>query len=239
MQSYTIHLIRHGATKGNQLGQYIGRTDLPLAPEGAEQLRELSRAGGYPTAQVYYCSPLLRCRETLNILYPDAEPVVVEGLRECDFGEWEGKTAKELMEEDPSFAKWMESGAQATPPGGESGAVFMHRVCEAFEKLVEDMLRSRTTSAVIVTHGGVIMTILSAYGLPKAGFYDWLTGNGCGYSLRITPGLWMRSMVAEVYATLPAGEQTQDEQNERLVIDLAREAADRAYGKKEDTEKGE
>ena len=94
MQSYTIHLIRHGATKGNQLGQYIGRTDLPLAPEGAEQLRELSRAGGYPTAQAYYCSPLLRCRETLNILYPDAEPVVVEGLRECDFGEWEGKTAK-------------------------------------------------------------------------------------------------------------------------------------------------
>ena len=59
MQSYTIHLIRHGATKGNQLGQYIGRTDLPLAPEGAEQLRELSRAGGYPTAQAFYCSPLL------------------------------------------------------------------------------------------------------------------------------------------------------------------------------------
>ena len=230
MQSYTIHLIRHGATKGNQLGQYIGRTDLPLAPEGAKQLRELSRAGGYPTAQAYYCSPLLRCRETLNILYPDAEPVVVEGLRECDFGEWEGKTAKELMEEDPSFAQWMESGAQATPPGGESGAVFMHRVCEAFEKLVEDMLRSRTTSAVIVTHGGVIMTILSAYGLPKAGFYDWLTGNGCGYSLRITPGLWMRSMVAEVYETIPPREA----EREVSAMDVAREAARRAYGEPED-----
>ena len=76
------------------------------------------------------------------------------------------------------------------------------------------------------------MTILSAYGLPKAGFYDWMTGNGCGYSLRITPGLWMRSMVAEVYGTLPAGEKA-DEGDGKLVINLAREAADRAYGKKE------
>ena len=81
MQSYTIHLIRHGATKGNQLGQYIGSTDLPLAPEGAKQLRELSQGGGYPTAQAYYGSTLLRCRETMRILYPDAEPVGVGGLR--------------------------------------------------------------------------------------------------------------------------------------------------------------
>lgn len=232
MQSYTIHLIRHGVTQGNLLGQYIGSTDLPLAQEGIDRLRSMAAGGGYPKAQAYYCSPLQRCRETLALLYPGAKPVIVEDFRECDFGAWEGKTAKELAEEDPHFLEWMESGSQATPPGGESGAVFMHRVCAAFERLVEDMLRTRTTSAVIVAHGGVLMTILSAYGLPKAGFYDWMTGNGCGYSLRITPGLWMRSMVAEVYGTLPAGEKT-DEGDGRLVINLAREAADRAYGKKE------
>ena len=54
-----------------------------------------------------------------------------------------------------------------------------------------------------MTHGGVIMTILSAYGIPKAGFYDWIVGNGCGYSVRITPGLWMRDKVMEVYAKVP------------------------------------
>ena len=166
------------------------------------------------------------------------EPTVIDGFRECDFGQWEGKTAKQLAEEDPHFLEWMESGSQATPPGGETGAVFMHRVCEAFERLVEDMLRSRTTSAVIVTHGGVIMTILSAYGLPKAGFYDWITENGCGYSLRITPGLWMRSMVAEVFAKLPAGEIPEADDG-KLVINLAREAADRAYGKKQEEQKEE
>ncbi len=236
MQSYVIHLIRHGTTEGNLLGQYIGSTDLPLAKEGAERLREQKRKGGYPAAQAYYSSPLLRCRQTMEILYPEAEPVLLDGFRESDFGAWEGKTAKELAEEDPAFLEWMESGAQATPPGGESGAVFMHRVCAQFESLVEDMLRTRTTSAVVVTHGGVIMTILSAYGLPKAGFYDWLTENGCGYSLRITPGLWMRSMVAEVYAVLPEKETAGEDGGGRLVIDLAREAAQRAYGEKEKTE---
>ena len=113
---------------------------------------------------------------------------------------------------------------------GESGGVFMQRVCFAFEKLVEDMMRSGTTSAVVVAHGGTIMTILSMYGIPKAKFYDWMVESGCGYSIRITPGLWMRSMVAEVYATIPA---KQEGTADHTVIDLAREAANRAYGKKD------
>ncbi|MDF2632906.1 MAG: histidine phosphatase family protein [Caproiciproducens sp.] len=233
MKSYTIHLIRHGITEGNLLGQYVGRTDLPLAQEGIAHLEELKHGSPYPTAQVYYCSPLKRCVQTLRILYPEAQPIVVEDLRECDFGDWEGKTAKELADSDENFAEWMESNRVVTPPNGESGGVFMQRVCAAFEKIVEGMMRSGTSSAVIVAHGGTIMSILSAYGLPRANFYDWMTENGCGYSLRITPGLWMRSMVAEVYATIPE-KPVSEEDDQKLVINLAREAADRAFGKKEE-----
>jgi alpha-ribazole phosphatase len=233
MKSYTIHLIRHGVTEGNLLGQYVGRTDLPLAKEGIEQLEQLKNSSPYPEAQVYYCSPLKRCVQTLEILYPGVQPILVDDFRECDFGDWEGKTAEELSKEDPGFAEWMSGGKAVTPPNGESGGVFMHRVCAAFEKVVEGMLRSGVTDAVIVAHGGTIMSILSAYGLPRANFYDWLTESGCGYSLRITPGLWMRSMVAEVYATIPA-KPVDENDSQKLVIDLAREAADRAYGKKEE-----
>ena len=81
--------------------------------------------------------------------------------------------------------------------------------------------------------GGVMMTILSAYGLPKAPFYDWMCEPGFGYSLRITPSLWMRGMVAEVYETLPR-QGDGPAQADHTVIDLAREAADRAYGKHEE-----
>lgn len=233
MKSYTIHLIRHGITEGNLRGQYVGRTDLPLAQEGIDRLRQLKCLNPYPTAQAYYSSPLKRCLQTMEILYPGVKPVLVDGLRECDFGDWEGKTAEELVH-GIDFAEWVKSNKSVTPPNGENGGVFMQRVCASFEKIVEDMMRSGTTSAVIVAHGGSIMSILSAYGLPRANFYDWMTENGCGYSMRITTGLWMRSMVAEVYATIPAREQEND--SEKLVIDLAREAADRAFGKKEEKE---
>ena len=54
-----------------------------------------------------------------------------------------------------------------------------------------------------------------------------MTEPGTGYSLRITPGLWMRSMVAEVYETIPPRPQHGERENN--IVDLAREAASRAF----------
>lgn len=232
MKSYQIHLIRHGMTNANVNGQYVGMTDLPLNAQGAEQLQELSEQCRYPGAAVFYSSPLKRCLQTCSILYPQINPILVPGLSECNFGEWEGKTAKELQRKE-EFLYWLENFQQTAPPGGESGAEFAKRVCETFEKLVEGLLRTGITEAVLVTHGGVIMTILASYGLPRADFYDWIVGNGCGYSLRITPGLWMRDKVAEVYAKVPAENTEKMEGEFKYMLGIAREAADRAYGKKE------
>lgn len=232
MKSYQIHLIRHGMTEANQKGQYIGSTDLPLSPEGIGQLQQLSQHYRYPGAAVFYTSPLKRCVQTCNILYPDITPIAVPGLAECDFGQWEGKTAEELNQ-DKRFLTWLEEGQQTTPPGGESGKDFTYRVCFTFEKLVEGMMRTGTTEAVIVTHGGTIMTLLAAYGIPRASFYDWMVGNGCGYSIRITPGLWMRDNVAEVYAKIPMDQDGEKDPQSEYIINLAREAADRAYGRHE------
>ncbi len=231
MKSYTIHLIRHGTSEGNLLGQYIGVTDSPLAQEGIMQLRQLLAEHSYPYAETYYTSPLSRCIDSLKWIYPDAQPTVIEALKECDFGRWEGKSAKEL-EHDPDFIKWIESGSSITPPGGEDGGHFMQRVCMAFEQLVQHMMSTGETSAVLMVHGGTIMAILSAYGLPRAPFYDWMTEPGHGYSLRITPGLWMRSMVVEVYDTIPPREQRQG--CEYAVIDFAREAANRLFTREEE-----
>jgi len=227
MKSYVIHLLRHGISSGNLDGRYIGRTDSPLSEEGRRELERLKREGQYPKAEAYFSSPLSRCVESLRVLYPETKPVLAEDFRETDFGEWEGKTTAELRKSDPRFSAWIQGGGEPiSPPGGESGAVFMHRVCAAFEQFVQDRMREGTTSAVLMTHGGVIMTILSAYGLPRARFYDWMTDCGCGYSLRITPGLWMRSMVAEVYATLPVFPDSADPSRDYTVIDTARAAAD-------------
>lgn len=237
MKSYTVHLIRHGTTAGNEEGRYIGSTDLPLSPGGAEALRKLRRAHPYPEAQAYFSSPMKRCVQTLGILYPDARPILVGDLRECSFGDWEGKTAEEIAAEDERFRRWVSGGGEPiVPPNGEDGGAFARRVCAAFEKIVEGLMRSGVTSAAVVAHGGAIMAILSAFGLPRAEFYEWMTQPGRGYSMRVTPGLWMRSKVGEVYARIPAGRERGPEKDEKLIIDLAREAADRAYGKKKGTD---
>lgn len=229
MKSYLIHLIRHGITDGNLKGMYIGSTDMPLAPEGVSQLLSFREKFNYPVADAYFSSPLLRCTSTLKILYPEANPILIPGICECNFGDWEGKTAKEL-EHNAVFVDWIASGGIKAPPNGESGEQFMGRCCLAFEKILEGLMKSGTTSAVIVAHGGVIMSILSAFGLPRANFYDWMVGNGRGYSLRVTPSLWMRNKVAEVIDTLPAGDTPAMEGDQKYIIDIAREAADRAFG---------
>ncbi len=233
MKSYVIHLIRHGMTAGNEEGRYIGSTDLSLSEAGVRRLKSLAAKHPYPQAGAYFSSPLKRCTETMRLLYPEAKPILVDGFRECDFGAWENRTAKEIAAEDPAFARWISGqGKEVSPPGGENGGAFMQRTCAAFEKIVQRLMASGITSAVIVAHGGTLMTILSAYGLPRAKFYDWMTESGCGYSMRITPGLWMRSMVGEVFATIPEGVE-KDAGDGVMMIDLAREAAEKAFGKRD------
>ena len=228
MKSYVIHLIRNMPCEGNLEGRYIGRTESPLALESIAKLAQRKGELAYPQAQAFFASPSTRCVDTLKILYPQADPEVVLELAECDFGEFEGKTAKEL-EGDPRFAQWMAGGAQAAPPGGESGPVFLQRVCQGFELLVKNLMTLGQTSAVLVTSAGVITSLLAAYGLPQAPAHQWMCQPGEGYSVR-----WMRSGVMEVFAQIPGGEDRQSP--DHVVIDLAREAAQRAYGREGESE---
>lgn len=204
MQSYTIHFVRHGMTEANLTGKYAGVWNIPVCDEGKAKLQKLKNDFEYPKVQEYYSSSLKRCIQTCDIIYPNAEPIIIDGLKECNFGSWEGKTTKELLN-NPEYMAWVKADRKTTPPGGENGADFYNRVCSAFEELVESLMRRKVTSSAVFTHGGVIMMILSSYGIPRAQFYDWIVDNGCGYSVRITPGLWMRNKVFEVYQKFPLG----------------------------------
>ena len=129
---------------------------------------------------------------------------MADGLAECDFGDWDGRSAAELQK-DPIFRDWI-AGKRQSIPDGEDAARFQRRVTEAFEKIVTDLMRTGETEAVICTHGGVIMLLMAAYALPRADLSAWGTPAGCGFTLRITPGLWMRKPVAEVVGRIPVVE---------------------------------
>lgn len=202
MQSYIIHFIRHGDISETLKGKYIGTTDVPLSEDGKQKLLEYDSKFIYPGTQVVFTSPLKRCTQTANLIYPQQTPIVIEQLSECCFGEWENKSAEDLKD-NPDFEKWLAASTDVKPPRGESGADFTRRVCEIFEQIVEGMMKTNHTEAVIVTHGGVIMTLLAVYGLPQAKPFDWIMDNGFGYSVRVNPMLWQRDRVMEVYQKIP------------------------------------
>lgn len=207
MKSYIIHFIRHGAIDETLSGKYIGTTDVPLSEKGRLDLKKLDYEYRYPGTQVVFTSPLKRCTETCKILYPELNPLSITALSECNFGEWEGKTAEELKN-DPDFEKWLAGDNSVKPPRGESNADFTRRICRMFDSIVEGLMKTGTTESVIVTHGGVIMTLLAVYGLPQAKPFEWTMDNGFGYSLRVTPMLWQRDKVCEVFRTIPMEQET-------------------------------
>ncbi|MDR1002457.1 MAG: histidine phosphatase family protein [Oscillospiraceae bacterium] len=227
MKTYQIHFIRHGIIEGNIKGQYIGSTDSPLSAFGAEKIKALVSSSDYPNANAFFTSPMRRCRETLSLIYPSANQIVIDGLRECCFGEFEGYTAKEL-EGNKDFAEWISGGGVDAPPGGESAAQFSKRIFEAFELIVNGLIKTGTTSSVIVTHAGVIMSILANYGLPKAPMTDWIMENGCGYSCRIHPQLWTSGKVMEVYDVIPNARAADTDEEQQRLLDAGRQAAHKA-----------
>lgn len=202
MKTYQIYMIRHGLTEGNIKGQFVGITDLPVTKDGAAELAKMREDGYYHPVNICFSSPLLRCRQTSSIIYPDAGQIIVEDLRECSFGDYEGKTGEELAG-DPHFDDWM-TGKISAPPGGEDMHDFALRICSGFSQIVKHLMQTGEREAAAVVHGGVIMGILSACALPKRAFYDWMCGNGRGYVLRITPSVYLRSGMIEVISEIPA-----------------------------------
>ena len=202
MKSFTIYLFRHGLTKGNINAQYIGHTDLPITTGSISALKSIKAKHHYPKVDAVFVSPLKRCIESAEIMFEKNTPIVINDFIEYNFGEFEGLTAQDLKDND-DFKQWLHGDMHAKPPYGESNAEFFARVCSAFEKVVDGMIKSGTETAAIVGHAGVLMAILSCYGLPEAPMAHWQMEAGYGFKLRITPSLWMRANKLEVADTSP------------------------------------
>jgi len=169
-------LIRHGQTQGNLEHRYIGaRTDEPLCAQGRERLRERS----YPAVTRVFVSPMKRCLETAQLLYPGVPAEVIGDFRECDFGEFENRNYSELNGR-ADYQAWIDSGGEAPFPGGESRAEFARRCVRAFDEL---MNRYLPEDCAIIAHGGTIMAIMEKYARPKGGYFDFQAKNGEGYLL--------------------------------------------------------
>ncbi len=187
-----IVFIRHLKTPGNEKRQYIGRTDENLSEQAVEEFRqrqEQSTGGLYPPVQHVIASPLKRCIQTAELIYPGQEISVEPMLRECDFGEYEQKTYEELKNE-PEYIRWMESGGMTVFPGGEEQTSFRRRCVDGVKRWIARLLEDGADSAAFVVHGGTIMAVLSELAEDKHEFYHWQVENGGGYVAEVSEEEW-------------------------------------------------
>lgn len=194
-----ITLIRHGKTAGNSESRYIGRTNEPLSPEGVVQLEAMQADFAVKTV---YVSPLQRTQQTAAILFPSAAQIVVDALREMDFGDFEGRNYREMVA-DADYRAWVDSGCLAPCPNGESRDDFSARVCEAFAEILAQAKEQEDSSLVFVVHGGTIMAIMECFAVPHKGYYDYSVKNGSGYACDV---IWNESNGLTLSNVIPWGE---------------------------------
>ena len=163
----TVLLIRHGRTSANTAGVLAGRTSGVVLDEvGHQQAAEVAaRVAGVPLRTVL-TSPLRRCRQTALALVAnrvDACPIQVEpGLVECGYGEWTGKSLRELSK-DKLWGAVQQQPSAVRFPGGESMSEMSARAVGAIRSWDARMGTEHGSEAVwaAVSHGDPIKAILA------------------------------------------------------------------------------
>jgi alpha-ribazole phosphatase len=185
-----IYLIRHGETFGNEEKRYVGSTDEPLSETGIRKLEQRKETWqNLITPKTVYTSPMLRCRQTAELLFPQAELIAERDFREKDFGEFEYKNYKDLAG-NSHYQKFIDSGGKADFPDAEPQAVFLLRTARAFAQCIHAENSRQESSLtgdamVFVLHGGTIMSILHQYAFPHRDFFNWQIAPMEGYTGKI------------------------------------------------------
>lgn len=167
-----IYFIRHGSTLPGENHLYCGSSDVPLSENGRKSLSKSDF-----TPDIIISSPLKRCVETAQIMFPEKNIKISSELREMDFGRFELHSYEELKT-DTDYIDWItdETGDYICP-GGESKNIFFDRVSKAFERELDSLC----SDTAFILHGGVIGAIMELYCNVKKPYYEWKPPYGGGF----------------------------------------------------------
>lgn len=150
-----VYLLRHGQTSWNADGnRYCGRTDLPLTGLGTEQANAVFKQLTSISFNAVYSSPLQRAFKTAQIASGNKEVIKDQRLIEADFGNWEGKTREQFMEEDPLLWDAWSNDPTKTKAGGtgETAMEVIERVDTFFSSLLQEKVSG---NILVVAHNAV------------------------------------------------------------------------------------
>ena len=146
-------LVRHGETEWSRNGQHTGRTDVPLAPVGAEQARLLGVRLLGRSFSLVVTSPLRRASDTCRLIGFGDNAVILDDLAEWDYGDYEGITTEEIHAARPSWNLWQDG-----VPGGESVSDVGTRAAR-----VIDMFRDVAGDVLVVSHGHMLRVLAACW----------------------------------------------------------------------------
>ncbi len=178
-----ILLVRHGQSTWNAVGRWQGQADPPLTPHGVEQA-ERAASALEPMVAVW-ASDLERAAHTARILAAPRDLVVTTDprMRERAAGPWTGLTRDEIEAQYPG---WLDDGRR--PPGYETDDDIAAR---AFGALREFAAALGGATGVVVSHGGVILTVERRHGIARTPIHNlearWLEVDP-GAPTGFTPG---------------------------------------------------
>ena len=186
-----IYLIRHAQSVGNKKRIFAGVTDFGLSDEGKESLDHVNEFFSDKDLASIYVSPLLRCRQTAEIIFGDREMISDDGLKEINFGEWEGVHVGEVMKNYPEkWEDYMGNWREFTFPGGDNIPDYQKRASSEVKRIVEN---HDDEDIAIVSHNGFI----------KAAISYMLTGNiELAFNLSVQNGKVNWIIVEEDFAKL-------------------------------------
>lgn len=147
-----IVLVRHAETPWSLTGQHTGSTDLPLTDAGRDKVVLAGqRLRGQHFTRVL-TSPLTRARETCELTGFAGQAELHEGLREWDYGRYEGRTTSEIRDQVPGWELYRDGA-----PGGEAPDEVAARVDALVGELVE--LCRAGGHALLFSHGHLLRAL--------------------------------------------------------------------------------
>jgi len=167
-----IVFVRHGKTKLNDLGCFIGNTDCDISEEGLKQAEKLKSYLGKISFDGVYVSPLKRAVQTAEVLIK--KYTLDDRLREMNFGVFEELSYEEIEQMYPDYLReWNEDYRKYRIPEGESLEDVFNRV----EDFLDD-IKNRHERVLVVTHGGIIRCALSLVLSSRELFYKFKVDHG-------------------------------------------------------------
>jgi broad specificity phosphatase PhoE len=146
---HEVMLVRHAETEWSLTKRHTGHTDIPLTERGREAALALSERLRGRRFGLVLVSPLVRARETCELSGLGADAEVREDLMEWDYGEYEGLTTPEILEQRPGWVLWRDG-----CPGGERAEDVGARA----DRVIAE-LRAADGEVAVFSHGHILRVL--------------------------------------------------------------------------------